>query len=84
MTFYKIRNKNTGLFSKGGQNPRFTKNGKTWNNLGHVKTHLNLHTGSAYYGRGRVNQAYLDSIEVVEYNFVAYGEWTETIIEGLW
>lgn len=36
---YKIQNKE-GLFSKGGRWPMFTKTGKTWSNIGHLKTHL--------------------------------------------
>ena len=36
---YKIRNKE-GLYSTGGQNPRFVKGGKVWNTLGHIKQHL--------------------------------------------
>lgn len=38
---WKIRNKETGEFSKGGQNSDpWTKGGKTWSNIGHVKNHL--------------------------------------------
>jgi hypothetical protein len=35
----KIKNKD-GLFSKGGYNPYFTKNGKSWILLGHVINHF--------------------------------------------
>jgi hypothetical protein len=42
MTFYKIIDWNMGLFSCGGVNPRFSKIGKTWNNIGHLKCHLKL------------------------------------------
>jgi hypothetical protein len=40
---YKIRNKETGEFSKGGASSWnvWTKGGKTWTNIGHVKNHLN-------------------------------------------
>jgi hypothetical protein len=39
---YKIRNKETGQFSKGGiTRDIWTKGGKTWTNIGHVKSHLN-------------------------------------------
>jgi hypothetical protein len=39
---YKIRNKETGQFSKGGTWSVWTKqNGKTWNNIGALKNHLN-------------------------------------------
>lgn len=37
---YKIRSKTTGLYSTGGGNPSFTKKGKTWNQPGHVSTHI--------------------------------------------
>lgn len=41
---YKIRNKETGLFSKGGNYGQdiWTKEVKSWSNIGHVKNHLNL------------------------------------------
>lgn len=83
MTFYKIRHKETGFFSIGGQNPRFTVKGKTWNDIGHIKTHINLHTGAAYYGRGRVNHNYLNNIEVVEYTLRGT-HCQERIVKGLW
>lgn len=40
---FKIRNKETGEFSKGGawSYNIWTKGGKTWTNIGHVKNHLN-------------------------------------------
>lgn len=37
---YKIQSKTTGLFSTGGTSPRFSRIGKTWSNIGHLKTHL--------------------------------------------
>lgn len=40
INIYKIRDKKTGLFSRGGSNPSWTKGGKTWTNIGHVKNHL--------------------------------------------
>jgi hypothetical protein len=39
-TVYKIRQKSTGLYSSGGTRPTFTKKGKIWRNLGHLKNHL--------------------------------------------
>jgi hypothetical protein len=39
---YKIINKETGLFSKGGKYVRWTKNGKVWTKLSHLKNHLGL------------------------------------------
>jgi hypothetical protein len=40
MKIYKIIHKNTGLYSAGGTTPRWTKKGKTWNSLGHLKLHI--------------------------------------------
>jgi len=40
MKLYKIRHKVTGLFSKGGGHPFWTKKGKTWSTLGHLKRHI--------------------------------------------
>lgn len=39
---YKIRRKSDGLYSKGGSSPTFSKNGKTWNTIGQLKSHLTL------------------------------------------
>lgn len=39
---YKIKDENTGLFSTGGIEPKWTKRGKTWSQLNHVKNHLRL------------------------------------------
>ena len=36
---YRIKNEN-GLYSTGGSTPSFTKRGKVWTNIGHVKNHL--------------------------------------------
>jgi hypothetical protein len=41
MEYYKIRNKNTGLFSSGGSSPTFKKIGKIWP-LGQLKLHLTM------------------------------------------
>lgn len=38
---YKIRNRETGLYSTGGSNPYWRKTGKVWGNLGGLKNHLN-------------------------------------------
>jgi len=45
MKVFRIRDKN-GLYSTGGQTPNFTKGGKTWSNIGHVKSHLRQFIGS--------------------------------------
>lgn len=44
MKVYRIRDKN-GLYSTGGTSPDFTRGGKTWSNLGHVKSHLRQFSG---------------------------------------
>lgn len=40
---FKIRHKETGLFSRGGTDSKniWTKEGKSWSNIGHLKNHLN-------------------------------------------
>lgn len=47
-TYYKIRHKQTGLFSKGGQDAGFTwgwsKTGKVWTSLGRLRQHITLIT----------------------------------------
>jgi hypothetical protein len=42
---YQIINQN-GLMSKGGENPRFSRGGKTWSNIGPFASHLSLVTKS--------------------------------------
>ena len=37
---FKIRNKNTGQFSSGGAYPRWTKRGKIWYALHHLRAHM--------------------------------------------
>ena len=37
---FKIKDKNTGLFSTGTKHPTWTKKGKIWNQINHIKTHL--------------------------------------------
>jgi len=39
---YKIQHKPTGKFSTGGSRPKFTKYGKTWSNIGHIKNHIRM------------------------------------------
>jgi predicted SpoU family rRNA methylase len=41
---WKIRDKNTGLFSTGSSYPNWKKKGgKTWNRIGDLKCHLTMH-----------------------------------------
>ncbi|MFA5048260.1 MAG: hypothetical protein WC516_04530 [Patescibacteria group bacterium] len=39
--FYKIKRRSDDLFSNGGSYPKFTKKGKIWRTLGHLRSHLN-------------------------------------------
>ena len=69
-TVYKIRHKETGLFSTGGMWHRFTTVGKVWSRINHVRAHLAL-----FSQRGRPPsdyhlESYLDQIEIVEYDLV--------------
>ena len=68
MKVYKIRDEN-GLYSNGGMNPNFTKSGKTWNNISHLKNHLRQFFDRTTY-RGRNAELYENSeivaIEIVE------------------
>lgn len=43
---FKITDTKTGLFSSGGIGPGWSKRGKTWNNIGHVKNHLRQFIGN--------------------------------------
>lgn len=51
MKAYKIRDRNTGLFSTGGVTPSWTKRGKTWNSEGALKSHLTLLQEYSTYSR---------------------------------
>ena len=46
MELYKIRRKSDGLFSTGGQNPDFTKQGKVWKKKGDINSHITMITDS--------------------------------------
>lgn len=54
-TFFKIRHKKTGLYSKGGtyvngagNNSFWNKSGKTWDTLGKLRAHITSHMGKSY------------------------------------
>lgn len=59
---YKIRN-GKGLWSSGGSYPSFSKRGKTWDSLGHLKNHLSNYTASRY---GYSGNQVPDDWEIVE------------------
>lgn len=58
---YKIRSTTTGKFSSGTDNPKFTKVGKSWKNIGYVNAHLSQLSAEGWQ-EYRKNQA-----EIVEY-----------------
>jgi hypothetical protein len=58
---YKIRSKTTGLYSKGGMEPRFGKTGKVWKKRGDLSSHFTQLTS-----RGEVTYRQHD-VEVLEY-----------------
>lgn len=45
-SYYKIRDKQTGLFREGGMFGSWSKRGKEWDSVGHIKNHLNQFPGS--------------------------------------
>lgn len=67
MKVYKIRDEN-GLYSNGGMNPSFTKAGKAWNNIGHLKNHLRQFFDRTSY-RGRTAELY-DNAEIIAIEIV--------------
>jgi hypothetical protein len=67
MPTYKIRDTKTGLFQVGGSFSWFTSVGKTWSNLGSLKTHLSL---LRVYETSSDKGPLSDTWEVVEYDEV--------------
>lgn len=61
---FMIRRKTDGLFSRGGSAPRFSKNGKIWRNIGHVKLHIREMTGPG--GSARFLREHYADCELVE------------------
>ena len=61
MRIYKIRHKETGLFSTGGTTPRWTKRGKIWTSNGSVRSHLRQFREPYY------NTEIPEEWEVIEY-----------------
>ena len=46
---YKIRDSETGLWSSGGYEPKFTTKGKAWSGTGPLLSHLHQFWRSKYY-----------------------------------
>ena len=61
---YKILNTKTGLYSKGGTNPKFSKNGKTWTSKGALSNHFRLIADALYnrYNSYRAKNPYKDCV----------------------
>lgn len=65
MVLFKIRKKGTDLYSSGGGSPRWTRKGKAWTSLGHVKNHL---ATACHRNWGAVGGIYTaGDVEVVEF-----------------
>lgn len=55
MIIYKIRHISDGLYSTGGETPRFNTKGKVWNAYGHVTSHLTqVHSKTKVYANAEV------------------------------
>lgn len=76
MQFYRIRHKETGLFSSGGKYPKWNKRGKVWNSLVNLQAHLAIVTNSLRRWHHTTGQRIPDeaspyaNAEIVEYNMV--------------
>jgi hypothetical protein len=74
LTYYKIRHRVTGKYSKGssysnaeGDNSYWSaKGGKTWDTLGKLRAHITMHLPSGSYRKGTD----MSNWEVIEYNVV--------------
>lgn len=67
MKIYKIRNKETGLFSSGGSYAEWQTAGKTWKSLPNLKSHLSMY--NYRYALESV-QTFYNGSEVVEFELV--------------
>lgn len=63
---YKIRHRETGLYSTGGQYPSWTRAGKTWSKLGTLRSHLAQHLGSDWHRGTDMSAWQVVEIEVRE------------------
>lgn len=66
MKLYKIRHKVTGLYSKGGASPYWSKKGKTWSSIGHLKRHIAGVVDSRYHKMSDMVNWEILEIEVSE------------------
>jgi hypothetical protein len=73
MRFYRIMRLSDGLFSTGGEEPQWTKQGKFWSRLSHLLNHVNHVAPEDYYLVGEV--------VVVTYNLCEIGRYA-TIVDA--
>lgn len=60
-TYYKIKNKKTGLYKTGGSWNKWSRDGKLWTALGQIRAHLTMNLN------GRIIHDALENWEVIEY-----------------
>lgn len=53
MKIFKVKDTKTGLYSTGGYHPSWTKQGKSWESLGSVTSHLRLYARGYSWSRKR-------------------------------
>ncbi|PLC44510.1 hypothetical protein C0Q88_07470 [Ralstonia pickettii] len=70
MKVFKVRDKTTGLFSKGGISKRFDEKGKIWHTVGTVRGHLAMFQDKDYRTRTSVYPPRVKNLEVVEFELV--------------
>lgn len=63
MKLFKIRHRQTGLFSTGGSSPRWEENGKLWKKKGFVTNHLSNAIGYKH------AKGFYANAEIVEYEY---------------
>jgi len=66
MIYYKIRNKNTGLYHKGGVYGVWSKTGKTWTTLGKLRSMLTMNTAREYHKGQDMTDWEIIEYEVIE------------------
>lgn len=80
MKIYRIRHKESGLFSKGGARLEFSKKGKIWTNIRYVKNHFHYINTLNWAGYSRLRDSYIANTEIIEYNLTS-GEDAGIVIE---
>lgn len=84
---YKIRDKDTGLYSGGGSFVRWSKNGKIWRNIGHLKNHLNIFVDYNGLKEGRYPYRNAEIVEI-EVNYdecftISVDDFTKGIVQRM-